>query len=77
MTKEKLGKLQELINLQALDPMLWSTPQDRKPTIFEAYLQQELRRVHLIVESENMEEIEGLIEDYKSELKKYGGDLNE
>jgi hypothetical protein len=58
----KLEKLKELVNLQACDEGLWSLAD----TAHEAYLQQELRRLHGAIETDA---IDVLIKDYKELLE--------
>lgn len=51
VSDEKINRLKSLIEEQANDEGLWSIPFDKLQTITEAYLQQELRRLHEICES--------------------------
>lgn len=46
-------KILKLVDEQANDEGLWSIPIDRLQSISEAYLQQELRKLHYVIE--NME----------------------
>lgn len=48
-----ISRAQELVNEQANDPALWFTAQ----TAPEAYLQQELRRLHAAVEESSTHEV--------------------
>lgn len=50
--KEKLKKIQEMVNEQAEDPGLWSMPIGRPQYISEGHLQQELRKLHELIEEE-------------------------
>lgn len=57
MTESKKGKRQQawadlldLINEQAEDEALWAVPAEGTQPIAEAYLQQELRRLHAVIE---------------------------
>lgn len=56
-------KLKELVSLQANDKALWSIAE----TAHEAYLQQELRRLHYAVEYPK--DIDAFIETYKEILE--------
>lgn len=47
---EKLKKIREVVNEQAEDEALWSIPIGRLQNIAEAYLQQELRKLHALIE---------------------------
>lgn len=48
--QKKIGEIQTMVNEQAEDPGLWSFPMDRPQYISEAHLQQELRRLHRVIE---------------------------
>lgn len=48
--KEALTSIQKIVNEQAADEALWSVYIDRLQPISEAYLQQELRRLHAAIE---------------------------
>lgn len=64
-----VSKIQELVNKQAEDAGLWFIAQ----TAAEAYLQQELRRLHAAIESEDNElkEIIREANDIVHQLKNY------
>jgi hypothetical protein len=48
----KLAKIRALVDEQAEDPGLWSVPVGRQQYISEAHLQQELRKLHALIEEE-------------------------
>lgn len=48
---QKLRRIRALVNEQAEDEMLWTVPAEGLQAIVEAYLQQELRRLHTLIES--------------------------
>lgn len=48
--EEKPSKIRALVDEQAEDGELWSIPFDRLQPISEAYMQQELRRLHALIE---------------------------
>jgi hypothetical protein len=50
-----LMAIQGLVNEQAEDEALWSVPAEGTQSISEAYLQQELRRLHGLIEGEVIE----------------------
>lgn len=52
MTCPKCQKVRKIVEEQAEDEALWSIPWDRLQPIGEAYLQQELRRLHAAIEEE-------------------------
>lgn len=48
--KDALSRIRALVNEQAEDEALWALNLDGTLPISEAYLQQELRRLHLLIE---------------------------
>ena len=54
--QERLDAIQKLVDEQAEDLGLWSTPFARTHTIAEAHLQQELRRLHEVIEVRSQEQ---------------------
>ena len=50
--RERSASIQRLVDEQALDEALWSTPVDRLQTFQEAYLQVQLRTLHAIIEGD-------------------------
>jgi hypothetical protein len=63
--EQKLAQIKEFVNLQAEDEWLWSFPVDRKETTPETYLRRALRKLHMIIESDNAELIEQMFDVYK------------
>ena len=49
---ESVEKVLAVVNEQAEDEALWGVPVGRLQSIVEAYLQQELRRLHQVIEDE-------------------------
>lgn len=49
--EEKLKIIKELVDEQAKDEVLWSLYPFGEQPIAEAYLQQELRRLHALIEN--------------------------
>jgi hypothetical protein len=45
-----LGAIRAVVDRQAEDEALWSLPLERQQSIVEAYLQQELRHLHAVIE---------------------------
>lgn len=50
--EERLARIRAIAAEQAEDDGLWSLPMGQQP-IMEAYLQQELRRLHAVIEDES------------------------
>lgn len=61
--KQKLEKIQKLVDLQAEDEALWIC--DLDVTVPEAYLQHALRKLHAAIEANSIEEIDVIIEACK------------
>lgn len=63
--QKRIEKILAVVNEQAEDLGLWSIPTERPQYIAEAYLQQELRRLHEVIEGKTKEECarEALKED--------------
>jgi len=49
--EDKLKKIQELVNIQAEDKHLWSVPFFGKQSLSEEYLQNELYKLHQLIEA--------------------------
>lgn len=49
--RQALLEIQSLVDEQAEDEALWSVPAQGTQPIGEAYLQQELRRLHALIEN--------------------------
>jgi hypothetical protein len=67
--EQKLAQIKEYVNLQAEDEWLWSFPVDRKETIQEARLKRALRKLHMIIESDNAQLIDQMFDVYKKFLE--------
>ncbi len=50
VSREAMTQIQKVVNEQAEDEGLWSVPAEGLQPIAEAYLQQELRRLHAVIE---------------------------
>ena len=59
--KEHLAKIRAFVNLQAENEAIWLVFPD---TALAAFLQQELRLLHAIIESESIEFIDDKIKNY-------------
>jgi hypothetical protein len=59
---EALEKIQAAVNEQAEDEGLWSVPWEGLQPVAEAYLQQELRNLHMVIEkNEPLKELKGKV----------------
>lgn len=67
--EDRLAKIREFVDLQAEDEWLWSFPVNRKETIQEAYIKRALRKLHMIIESDNQTLVEQIFEVYKKFLE--------
>lgn len=52
---ERLRAAEKLVSEQAEDEALWAVPVYGKQSIVEAYYQQELRRLHAVIENKSPE----------------------
>lgn len=66
---DRLARIKAFVNMQADDEWLWAFPIDRKETIQEAYLKRALRKLHMVIESDNMEVIDQILNVYKKFLE--------
>jgi hypothetical protein len=66
--EQKLAQIKEYVALQAEDEWLWGFPIDRKETIQEVRLKKALRKLHMIIESDNQELIEQMFDVYQKFL---------
>lgn len=66
---QRVAKIKEFVDLQATDEWLWGFPIDRNETIQESYLKQALRKLHMIIESNNEQLINEMIFVYKKQLE--------
>lgn len=62
--QDKLSLIKKMADLQAEDEALWCQAE----TAGEAYMQQELRRLHQVIDSNNIEEIKKHIIYYQEEI---------
>jgi hypothetical protein len=57
---ERVKLIQKMVDIQAEDDGLWCITNNP----YEAYLQYRLRQLHMVVESNNLDEIKKIIEGY-------------
>lgn len=53
--------IKEFVECQAKDESFWGDPQ----TIYEAFLQQNLRKLHYVIEEASLIKLEEMIKSYK------------
>lgn len=66
--EQKLEQIREFASLQATDELLWSYPENGKETPRERYLRTALRKLHMVIESDNDDLIYTIAENYKKFL---------
>ncbi len=65
---DRIARIKAFVDLQTDDEWLWSFPVDRKETMKEAYLKRALRKLHMVIASDNSELIDQMFDVYKKFL---------
>jgi hypothetical protein len=68
--KEKIKLIQELVNIQSGDEILWAIVLPNvMQTAQEAYLQEKLRILHYLIEEDDIEDMKIIIENERIKTK--------